>query len=58
MDLQKHHKPTFDNISAEKRERIIGAATGEFAAKGFDNANMNVIAKKENLICGRSLLKN
>ncbi len=23
MDLQKHHKPTFDNISAEKRKRIL-----------------------------------
>ena len=46
MDLQKHHKATFDNISQEKRERIINAATNEFALKGFENANINNIAKK------------
>ncbi len=52
MDLQKHHKPTFDNISAEKRQRIINAATGEFAIKGFENANMNTIAKKADVSVG------
>lgn len=52
MDLQKHHKPTFDNISEEKRQRIIQAATGEFAQKGFENANMNTIAKKADVSVG------
>ena len=52
MDLQKHHKPTFDNISQEKRERIISAATMEFAMKGFDNANINNIAKKADVSVG------
>lgn len=52
MDLQKHHKPTFDNISAEKRKRIIDAATGEFALHGFENANMNTIAKKADVSVG------
>ncbi len=52
MDLQKHHKPTFDNISAEKRKRILDAATGEFALKGFENANMNTIAKKADVSVG------
>ena len=33
MDLRAHHKPTFDNISAEKRSRILDAATNEFAKK-------------------------
>lgn len=52
MDLQKHHKPTFDNISEEKRQRIIQAATGEFAQKGFENTNMNTIAKKADVSVG------
>ena len=52
MELQKHHKPTFDNISAEKRQRILNTATGEFAAKGFDNANMNTIAQKADVSVG------
>lgn len=52
MDLQKHHKATFDNISAEKRERIIRAATMEFAMRGFENANINNIAKKADVSVG------
>lgn len=52
MDLQKHHKATFDNISVEKRERIINAATMEFALKGFENANINNIAKKADVSVG------
>lgn len=52
MDLQKHHKATFDNISQEKRERIINAATTEFALKGFDNANIKNIAKKADVSVG------
>ncbi len=52
MDLLKHHKATFDNISKEKRERIINAATMEFALKGFENANINSIAKKADVSVG------
>ena len=44
MDLRAHHKPTFDNISAEKRSRILDAATNEFAVKGFENGNINVLS--------------
>ena len=52
MDLQKHHKPTFDNISPEKRVRILDTATKEFAFKGFENANMSTIAKKAGVSVG------
>ncbi len=45
MDLRAHHKPTFDNISAEKRSKILDAATNEFAVKGFENGNIGTIAK-------------
>ena len=43
MDLRAHHKPTFDNISAEKRSRILDAATNEFAVKGFENGNIQAV---------------
>ena len=52
MDLQKHHKPTFDNIAPEKRQRILDAATVEFSQHGFENANMTVIAKKAQVSVG------
>ena len=52
MDLQKHHKPTFDNIAPEKRQRILDAATVEFSLHGFENANMTLIAKKAQVSVG------
>ncbi len=52
MDLQKHHKPTFDNIAPEKRQRILDAATVEFSLHGFENANMTTIAKKAQVSVG------
>lgn len=52
MDLQTHHKKTFERIAPEKRERIIEVATKEFAMNGFENANMNRIAKKADVSVG------
>ena len=48
----KHHKSTFDNIPAEKRERVLYTATGEFAQNGFEGASMEVIAKKAGISVG------
>lgn len=42
---QSFHKDTFDRIPEEKRSRLLEIATAEFANKGFDNANINDIAK-------------
>lgn len=42
---QSFHKDTFDRIPEEKRLRLLEIATAEFANKGFDNANINDIAK-------------
>ena len=47
-----YHKKTFENIPEEKRRRILAAAIGEFANKGFDNANINVIASKAGVSVG------
>ena len=41
-----YHKPTFDNISKEKRLKILTVSIDEFANNGFENANINIIAKK------------
>ncbi len=47
-----YHKPTFDNIPAEKREKILSVALNEFATKGFENANINTIAQKAGISVG------
>lgn len=46
------HKPTFENISQEKRIKILSTAVEEFATKGFENANINMIAKKAQVSVG------
>lgn len=48
----KYHKDTFDKISDKKRERIIKISTVEFAEKGFNGANVNVIASKAGISIG------
>ena len=45
-DNNIYYKPTFMNITQEKREKILSVAVSEFAHNGFDNANINTIAKK------------
>lgn len=47
-----HHKPTFDNIPAEKRARVIDAATKEFAKKGYHDASISTIASKAGISVG------
>ena len=45
-------KPTFLNIPQEKREKILSVAVNEFAHNGFENANINTIAKKAEVSVG------
>ena len=47
-----YYKPTFSNISEEKRRKILTVAVGEFANNGFNNANINTIAKKAEVSVG------
>lgn len=47
-----YYKPTFMNIPQEKREKILCVAVNEFAHNGFDNANINTIAKKAGVSVG------
>ena len=52
MHKNVYHKPTFDNISEEKRKKILDVAVNEFANHGFENANINTIAKKADVSVG------
>lgn len=45
-------KSTFMNIPKEKREKILSVAVNEFANHGFENANINTIAKKAQVSVG------
>ncbi|MCR4925914.1 MAG: TetR/AcrR family transcriptional regulator [Clostridiales bacterium] len=50
--FSQYHKSTFDNIPVEKRNRILDVATKEFANKGFENANINNIARDAGVSVG------
>ena len=51
-DKEIYCKPTFLNIPQEKREKILAVAVNEFAHNGFENANINTIAKKAEVSVG------
>lgn len=46
------HSETFERIPAERRQKIIDTAVREFARKGFNNANINVIAAEAGVSVG------
>lgn len=51
-DKKVFHKPTFDNISSEKKDKILAVALNEFATKGYESANINTIAKRSGVSVG------
>jgi AcrR family transcriptional regulator len=50
--VKKHHKPAFEKISKDKREKILKNAVSEFARKGFEAANINIISQKAGISIG------
>lgn len=50
--MEKYHKPAFERISDEKRQRVIEAAVEEFSEKGFSGSNINVISEKAGISIG------
>ncbi|TGK22427.1 TetR/AcrR family transcriptional regulator [Leptospira fluminis] len=54
--MPKYYSETFERIPEEKRNRILSVAITEFANRGFNNANTNVIAQKAGISVG-SLFK-
>ena len=51
-----HPKNTFENLPQEKRERVLSAATSEFAEHGYHEASVNRIVKNIGIAKG-SLFK-
>ena len=45
-------KPAFENLSTEKRERILKIAREEFADNGFENTSIQQIARKSDISVG------
>ncbi len=41
-----YHSSVFDNISDERKQALLDAASAEFAAAGYTGADINAIAKK------------
>ncbi|MGL4368128.1 MAG: TetR/AcrR family transcriptional regulator [Spirochaetota bacterium] len=54
--MQKYNLARLDNITPEKRSKILRVAAEEFAAMGYTKANTNIIAKKAGISVG-SLFK-
>lgn len=55
IDLDKEnkfYKSTFANISEDKRRCILETAIREFASKGYDGTNINIVAKKAGISVG------
>ncbi|NLY76906.1 MAG: TetR/AcrR family transcriptional regulator [Tissierellia bacterium] len=49
---RKFYKNTFANISEDKRRHILETAIKEFADKGYNGTNINVVAKKAGISVG------
>ena len=54
--MARYNLERLDNITPEKRERVIRVAAEEFARVGYTHANTNIIAKKAGISVG-SLFK-
>lgn len=50
--IQIHHKKAFERIPEERRRRILEIGVDEFANKGFEGANINIIAQKAGISVG------
>lgn len=50
--IEKHNKEAFDKISKERKQLLLEIGVEEFANKGFDGANINIIAKRVGISVG------
>lgn len=48
----KHYKEAFEKIPEERKEFILEVGTDEFSSKGYENANINVIAHNAGISIG------
>lgn len=49
---EKRYKEAFERASEERKEKILEVGIEEFASKGYENANINVIAKNSGISIG------
>jgi AcrR family transcriptional regulator len=49
---KKYHKDAFERADDERKNLILEVGIEEFASKGFENANINVIAKNASISIG------
>lgn len=50
--IEKRYKDAFERASDERKEKILEVGIEEFASKGYENANINVIAKNSGISIG------
>lgn len=50
--VEKRYKEAFERASEERKELILEVGIEEFATKGYENANINVIAKNAGISIG------
>lgn len=49
---EKFHTKTFENTTEDRRSKLLSVAIAEFAQKGFQGTNVNIIAKKAGISVG------
>lgn len=52
MAEKKYHKDAFERIDEERKNKILEVGIKEFSSKGYENANINVIAKNAGISVG------
>lgn len=52
MVKKKYHKDAFDRIDDERKNKILEVGIDEFSLKGYDGANINIIAKNAGISIG------
>jgi AcrR family transcriptional regulator len=50
--IEKRYKDAFERASDERKEKILEVGIEEFSSKGYENANINVIAKNSGISIG------
>ena len=50
--FEKRYKEAFERATDERKEKILEAGIKEFASKGYEKANINIIAKKAEISIG------
>lgn len=50
--FEKRYKEAFERASDDRKEKILEVGINEFASKGYENANINIIAKNAGISIG------